>query len=61
MIAQDAYCDDVLNQITAAQAALAAVSRLLLKNHIQGCVMAKIKAGDTEIIDELLLTINKML
>ena len=60
MIEKDAYCDDVLNQIAAAQSALEAVSKLLLKNHIQGCVVEKIKNGDTEIIDELLITISKM-
>jgi DNA-binding FrmR family transcriptional regulator len=61
MIEKDTYCDDVLNQITAAQAALESVSKLLLKNHIQGCVVQKIKNGDTEIVDELLTTIGKML
>ena len=61
MIEKDTYCDEVLNQITAAQAALKAVSRLLLKNHIQGCVVEKIESGDQEIIDELLVTIGKML
>lgn len=61
MIEKDAYCDEVLNQITAAQAALKAVSRLLLKNHIQGCVVEKIESGDKEIIDELLVTIGKMI
>lgn len=61
MIERDAYCDDVFNQIAAAQAALKAVSKLLLKNHIQGCVVDRIGQGDREIIDELLITINKML
>lgn len=60
MIEKDVYCDNVLNQIAAAQAALESVSRLLLKHHIQGCVVAKIKSGDPEIIDELLTTIGKM-
>lgn len=61
MIERDTYCDDVLNQITAAQAALESVSKLLLKNHIQGCVVEKIRNGDPAIVDELILTIGKML
>ena len=61
MIEKDVYCDEVLNQIAAAQAALESVGRLLLKNHIQGCVVEKIRNGDTEIVDELLATIGKML
>ena len=61
MIDRDSYCDDVLNQIAAAQAALESVSKLLLKNHIQGCVVKKIISGDTEIVDELLTTISRMM
>ncbi len=60
MIEKDAYCDDILNQIAAAQSALEAVSKLLLKHHIQGCVVNKLKDGDPEIIEELLVTISKM-
>ncbi len=61
MIENDVYCDSVLNQIAAAQAALESVGRQLLKNHIQGCVVTKIRNGDTEIVDELLATIGRMM
>jgi CsoR family transcriptional regulator, copper-sensing transcriptional repressor len=61
MIERDVYCDDVINQIFAARSALDAVGKLLLKNHIQGCVVEKIKMGDPEIVDELIVTISKMI
>ena len=61
MIEREVYCDEVINQIFAARSALEAVSKLLVKNHIQGCVVEKIKNGDAEIVDELLVTISKML
>ncbi len=61
MIEKDIYCDDVLNQIAAAQAALDAVSKLVLENHIRGCLVKKIKAGEDEIVDELIITIGKLL
>ncbi len=61
MIEKDSYCDDVLNQIAAVSAALDGVSKLVLENHIRGCLVDKIKAGDDEIVDELLKTIGKML
>lgn len=61
MIERDAYCDDVLNQVAAAQAALNAVSRLILEYHIKSCVAGRIKDGDDGIIDELLVTIGKLL
>lgn len=61
MIEKDVYCNDVLNQIAAAQAALDSVSKLVLESHIRGCLVEKIKAGDDTIVDELLVTIGKML
>lgn len=61
MIERDAYCNDVLNQISAVQAALDSVSKLVLENHIRGCLVEKIQSGDEKIVDELLVTIGKML
>lgn len=61
MIEKDTYCDDVLNQIAAAQSALNSVGRLLLEGHMKSCVVERIEAGETEVIDELLVTVNKLL
>lgn len=61
MIERDCYCDDVLHQISAVQAAMDSISKLVLENHIRCCLVDKIRSGDNEIIDELLITIGKML
>lgn len=61
MIERDVYCNDVLNQISAAQAALDSVSKLVLEYHVRNCLVEKIQAGDDRIVDELLITIGKML
>ncbi|HYE09451.1 MAG TPA: metal-sensitive transcriptional regulator [Patescibacteria group bacterium] len=61
MIDKDIYCDDVLNQIAAVQSAMKSVSRLLLESHMKSCVANRLKSGETEVIDELLLTIEKMM
>lgn len=61
MIEKDCYCDDVLNQITAATAALNGISKLLLENHIRNCVVEKIKNDENGIVEELITTIDKML
>lgn len=61
MIERDVYCNDVLNQISAVQAALDSIGKLVLENHIRGCIVDKIKAGDDKIVDELIVTIGKML
>lgn len=61
MIEKDAYCDDVLNQIASVQSALNGVGKLLLEEHMKSCVVERIQEGDSQIINELLVTINKLM
>ena len=61
MLQKDAYCTDILTQISAVQSALSAVSRELLASHIRTCVVEDIRKGDTEVVDDLVATIQKMM
>lgn len=61
LIEKDTYCDDVLNQIAAIQSALNAVGKLLLEGHMKSCLIERIQAGETEVVDELLVTVNKLM
>jgi DNA-binding FrmR family transcriptional regulator len=61
MIEKDIYCDDVLNQIAAVHSAMNSVSRLILDNHMKSCLVNRIQAGDVEVVDELLHTIEKLM
>ena len=61
MIEKDAYCDDILHQVSAAQSALNSVSKIILENHIRSCLVEKIRNNDGDIIDELLVTVGKLL
>lgn len=61
MIERDTYCDDVLNQLAAVQAALGGVGKLLLEGHMRSCIIERIEAGEHEVIDELLITVNKLM
>ncbi len=61
MIEKDTYCDDVLNQIAAVQSALNGVGKLLLDAHMRSCVVERIHEGDHEVIDELLVTMQKLM
>ncbi|MNJ44945.1 metal-sensitive transcriptional regulator [Paenibacillus bouchesdurhonensis] len=61
LIDKDTYCDDVLNQIAAVQSALNSVGRLLLEGHMKSCIIERIQAGETEVVDELLVTVNKLM
>lgn len=61
LIEKDTYCDDVLNQIAAIQAALNGVGKLLLEGHMRSCVVERIESGEYEVIDELLVTVKKLM
>lgn len=61
MIERDVYCDDVITQIAATQSALNSVAKILLEGHIKGCVVDRLAEGDSGIIDELVITIQKLM
>ena len=46
MIEEDAYCVDVLMQVSAAMAALGKVGHLVLENHIDTCVTEAFRTED---------------
>ena len=61
MIENETYCDDIINQIEAVRSALASVEIVLLESHIRNCVVDQIKEGDSEVVDEVLKTVKKMM
>lgn len=61
LIEKDTYCDDVLNQISSVQSALNGVGKLLLEHHLKSCVIERIQEGDSEVLTELMVTMNKLI
>ncbi len=64
MVDDEAYCVDLMKQLSAVQASLERVQQIFLRNHLSTCVSDAIKDGmGEEIIDELLgaLKFNKSL
>lgn len=61
MVEEGAYCPDILVQSAAASAAINAFNRELLANHIRSCVVRDIRAGQDEVIDELVSTMQKLM
>lgn len=61
MLEDEAYCTDVLTQVTAIQAALNAFNRELLANHIKSCVVEDIRNGSDEVVDDLVATLQKLM
>ena len=54
MIDEDRYCGDVLIQLAAVESAVKAVSREVMQDHLESCVVDRIQSGDTEVIDEVM-------
>lgn len=61
MVAEERYCVDILNQVSAVQAALNSFNKELLANHIRTCVVEDIQGGNEDAVDELCETVKKMM
>ena len=53
MVEDGRDCSEVLIQLAAVRSALSSVSRIMLKDHIEHCVVDAVEAHDQEAIDEL--------
>jgi len=45
MVDEEAYCVDLMKQVSAAQASLERVNRLILKNHLETCFTEAVSEG----------------
>ncbi len=59
MIEDNRYCGDVLTQLAAVESAVRRISDMVLQNHMETCVVEKIRQGDDEVVDELMQLIKK--
>jgi CsoR family transcriptional regulator, copper-sensing transcriptional repressor len=59
MVQEDAYCIDLMKQLSAVQGTLQRVQRIFLRNHLSSCVSDAIKNGMGEsVIDELMTALK---
>ena len=61
MVEADAYCNDILTQSAAVNAAVNAFNRELLTEHLRTCVARDLREGHEEIVDELAATLQKLM
>ena len=61
MMENDAYCNDILIQSAAVNAAVNSFNKELLATHIRTCVARDIREGKDETIDELVATLQKLM
>lgn len=61
MLEKDAYCIDILTQVSAANCALNSFTKQLVANHLRSCVVEDVRNGGSEKIDELVKTLQKLM
>lgn len=61
MVEKNAYCTDILTQVSAVTAALNSFNKELLESHIKECVAEDIRSGKDETVEELVETLKKLM
>ena len=61
MVENDAYCNDILIQSAAVNAAMNGFSRELIEYHLSGCVARDLRDGKDEVIGEFMDTLKKFM
>ncbi len=61
MVEENAYCTDIIMQVSAVNSALNSFNKELLSAHIKTCVSDDIKAGKSETVDELVEMLKKLM
>lgn len=61
MVEKNAYCPDILIQVSAVNAALCAFNKELLASHLRTCVVEDIREGNDEVVDELVHILQKLM
>lgn len=61
MVEEDRYCGDVLTQLAAVESAVKAISREVMRDHLETCVVERIQAGDTEVTAEVMDLFKKFM
>ena len=54
MIENDAYCNDVLVQLSAVKNSVKSLSAHILENHLYSCVARDLEEGELDALDELI-------
>lgn len=61
MLDEEAYCPDILIQVSAITAALNSFNKVLLANHIESCVVDDLKENKEGTVEELVSLLQKLM
>jgi DNA-binding FrmR family transcriptional regulator len=55
MVGEDRYCPEIMKQVSALQASLEKINRLVFQSHLETCVVEAVEEGRSgHIVDELM-------
>lgn len=60
MLDDNRYCGDILTQVAAVERAMQSFGYLILKEHLETCVVENIRAGNDAVVDEAFELIQKL-
>lgn len=61
MVENDEDCSDVLIQLAAVKSAINNTGKVILKDHMEHCIVHAVEDGDLQMIDELNNAIDKFM
>ena len=60
MLDENRYCGDILIQLAAVERALQSFGYIILKDHMETCVVEGVKNGDLAVVDEAVELMKKL-
>lgn len=60
MLDDNRYCGDILNQVAAVESALQSFGYLILREHMETCVVEEIQKGNVDVVEEAVELIKKL-
>lgn len=60
MLDENRYCGDILTQVAAVESALQAFGYLVLREHMETCVVEEIQKGNTGVVEEAVELVKKL-
>ena len=60
MLDDNRYCGDILTQVAAVESALQSFGYIILKEHMETCVVEEVQNGNTQIVEEAFELMRKL-
>lgn len=60
MLDENRYCGDILTQVAAVESALQSFGYIVLKEHLETCVVEEVKSGNEQIMEAAIELVKKL-